>query len=231
MWSLDPYKLVRLLEDEVRQLREEGRDVSGLVKKLRKAGLSIRRLLALYKEMQALPLSPSFRYVEPSDLANIRRLRPSGPRRLSLDLSWKELSNKILGGWLGRCIGCMIGKPVESWRRSRIKERLKEAGEYPLKSYFPEEAFTAEELTDWRLRLTRGRISRVERDDDVDYTVLALKLVGKKGCVFSTEDMGREWLSSLPYLAVYTAERCAYRNLVLGLKPPETAVYLNPYRE
>ncbi|RLE97769.1 MAG: ADP-ribosylglycohydrolase family protein, partial [Thermoprotei archaeon] len=29
----------------------------------------------------------------------------------------------------------------------------------------------------------------------------------------------------------YTAERAAYRNLVIGLKPPETATFLNPYRE
>lgn len=44
-------------------------------------------------------------------------------------------------------------------------------------------------------------------------------------------DVGETWLHLLPYLQVYTAERAAYRNLVNGLQPPETATYVNPYRE
>ncbi|MGQ9691695.1 MAG: hypothetical protein ACUVQY_10675, partial [Thermoproteota archaeon] len=48
---------------------------------------------------------------------------------------------------------------------------------------------------------------------------------------FETLDVGEMWLERLPYHMVYTAERVAYRNLVNGLKPPETALNLNPYRE
>jgi ADP-ribosylglycohydrolase len=44
-------------------------------------------------------------------------------------------------------------------------------------------------------------------------------------------NVGEAWLRLLPYLQVYTAERAAYRNLVNGLEPPETATYMNPYRE
>ena len=43
--------------------------------------------------------------------------------------------------------------------------------------------------------------------------------------------MAGEWLSHLPFWKVYTAERVAYANLVNGLSAPETALYLNPYRE
>ena len=38
-------------------------------------------------------------------------------------------------------------------------------------------------------------------------------------------------MTSLPYLGVFTAERAAYRNLVDGLNPPASAIYMNPYRE
>src|SRR5205823_6635998 len=48
---------------------------------------------------------------------------------------------------------------------------------------------------------------------------------------FTAAHVGHAWQMKLPYLLVYTAERVAYRNLVDGLTPPETASYRNPYRE
>jgi len=47
----------------------------------------------------------------------------------------------------------------------------------------------------------------------------------------TSEQIADEWLSHLQYASVYTAEREAYRNLADHLPIPETAVYLNPYRE
>ena len=41
----------------------------------------------------------------------------------------------------------------------------------------------------------------------------------------------RRLAALLPFRAVYTAERAAYRNLVGGLAPPATARHRNPYRE
>jgi ADP-ribosylglycohydrolase len=39
------------------------------------------------------------------------------------------------------------------------------------------------------------------------------------------------WLAYLPAGRVFTAERVAYRNLLLGLSPPDTARRRNPFRE
>jgi ADP-ribosylglycohydrolase len=39
------------------------------------------------------------------------------------------------------------------------------------------------------------------------------------------------WLQHLPYHCTYTAERAAYRNFVNGIWPPDSARYMNPYRE
>jgi ADP-ribosylglycohydrolase len=69
------------------------------------------------------------------------------------------------------------------------------------------------------------------RDDDIDYTIINLHLLKNSGFKFTVSDVGNAWLNNLPYLKVYTAERVAYRNLVNGLAPPETATYMNPYRE
>jgi ADP-ribosylglycohydrolase len=69
------------------------------------------------------------------------------------------------------------------------------------------------------------------RDDDMDYSLIALHLLEQYGPDFTTTNVGHVWQTKLPYLLVYTAERVAYRNLVDGLAPPETATYRNPYRE
>jgi ADP-ribosylglycohydrolase len=67
--------------------------------------------------------------------------------------------------------------------------------------------------------------------DDLTYTVLALRLVERRGPGFTTEDVAQAWLDELPAGRVFTAERVAYRNLLLGYTPPQTALRANPFRE
>ncbi|MBW8699977.1 hypothetical protein MBT84_10265 [Streptomyces sp. MBT84] len=147
-----------------------------------------------------------------------------------------ELADRILGGWLGRIAGNMLGKPVEQgdlWTRERIDRYLRQASALPLTDYLPEPATETDgfELRpEWR-QCVRGRIHGSCRDDDVDYAILGLDLLETHGFDFSTEQVGDLWLLRLPYLQTFTAERVAYRNLANGLKPPVTATYDNPYQE
>jgi ADP-ribosylglycohydrolase len=67
--------------------------------------------------------------------------------------------------------------------------------------------------------------------DDLTYTLLALRLVERVGPDFTTEDVAQAWLDELPAGRVFTAERIAYRNLLLGYTPPQTALRANPFRE
>ena len=48
------------------------------------------------------------------------------------------LENRILGGWLGRAAGCLLGKPVEKIPRHGIKEMLLSNGTWPLTDYITE---------------------------------------------------------------------------------------------
>ncbi|MBO7384797.1 MAG: ADP-ribosylglycohydrolase family protein [Clostridia bacterium] len=68
-------------------------------------------------------------------------------------------------------------------------------------------------------------------DDDTNYTCLYQQLVEKYGRDFTSDDVCSIWLSRQPITAYCTAERVAYRNMVMGLRPPYTATYENPYRE
>ncbi|WP_343997366.1 ADP-ribosylglycohydrolase family protein [Streptomyces thermocarboxydovorans] len=147
-----------------------------------------------------------------------------------------DLADRILGGWLGRIAGNMLGKPVERgdvWTRQRIDRYLRQTGALPLTDYIPEpltESMGRDLRPEWR-DCVRGRIHGSCRDDDVDYAVLGLDLLETYGFGFTTEQVGDLWLLRLPYLQTFTAERAAYRNLANGLRPPLTATYDNPYQE
>ena len=135
---------------------------------------------------------------------------------------------------LGRCAGCLLGKPVEGWHRDRLFAALKKTDDFPVKNYFLARTVKAGggPHAGWKLEdCTRGHIRCMERDDDIDYTILGVHYLKTYGRKFTTENVAHEWLNRLPYELVYTAERAAYRNLVLGLPLDEAATYRNPYRE
>jgi len=229
---MDIKELKRLFLDEIKEKEEEGCNVS-FFKDFDLEVLSEDSLLNLYNMLSGLKPSENFLYIEPSSLDEIKKYRPDGPRKLNISLSEEVLKDKILGGILGRCAGCLLGKPVEGWRREDIEEYLSLASVEELNYYFPyleseEEPFKRiKQVKTW----TAGNIDRMVRDDDIDYTILGLHILETYGDTFTTEDIANEWLTHLPYLLVYTAERVAYRNLVNGIEPPKTATFMNPYRE
>jgi len=230
--------LRQLTEDEIIQRREEGCDVSGFEDALN-ALLpgDIAGLEYLYRALDSLAPKADCPYVEPSTFDGIRAARPEGVRRMEIPHDDEALLDRIYGAWLGRCAGCTLGKPVQpvvhDWNRRSIEEYLRLADAYPLDDYFPVLDPFPDRLVlygDYR-ETTRGNIKYMARDDDIDYTILGLRHFEDYGLGFRTEDVASSWLSNLPYMKVYTAERAAYRNLVNGIRPPQTARYRNPYRE
>ncbi len=225
MKNLDYLKT--LLKQEIIQRREEGCDVDSFEEKLEKLKGDEENLWKFYKELSLLTPMPGFPYEEPSLWEELRE-QISLPGVLPLPPE-EVLQDKILGAWLGRCAGCMLGKPVEGWSRGKIEENLRRIGEYPLSYYFPLEFFP--QPNPYIKSLVRENIKKGERDDDTDYTIFNLHLLEVYGRDLTTQDIGRELLEHFPYYLVYTAEREAYRNLVIGLEPPETSLFLNPFRE
>jgi ADP-ribosylglycohydrolase len=133
---------------------------------------------------------------------------------------------------LGRAAGCALGKPVEGWPKSRIDGYLKKANALPLDDYIPYiEEGSSDDLYGLRKGSTRGNITYMERDDDMDYPVLGLLILEQKGMDFTPRGMATNWLGRMPYQLLYTAESAAYRNFVYNIWPPESAMYRNPYRE
>ncbi|MBM4086721.1 MAG: ADP-ribosylglycohydrolase family protein, partial [Planctomycetes bacterium] len=227
---------LNLLRQEIAQRREEGCDVTAVETALGLATQSGKPLAqaeldGLWAQLQAMEHKLGCPYVEPSDLAGIRAQRPQGIRKQRLGLSDDELFDKTYGAWLGRSAGCQLGKAVEGWTRAKIRDYLTLMREYPLADYFPPPPPDAPPQFRPNVGSCRGKFQSMSRDDDMDYTILGLVMLEKYGLDFKTDDVGTTWQLTMPYQCTYTAERVAYRNLVMGLKPPATALIVNPYRE
>lgn len=171
---------------------------------------------------------------EPSDLDAIRSARPGRPCEPTVPRSQREIADRIHAGWLGRAVGCTLGRPVEGWTHDQIVGYLTAIGETDIVDYLPhgdDVPVDVDRRIGWRKGSCRGHVTMAERDDDLDYTVVNLEVLAEHGHEFRTTDVALAWLDRLPYRATCTAERVAYRNLVLGLAPPATATVRNPYRQ
>lgn len=223
---------------ELQQLREEGKDASSLeeafhaVAALPAGAAKEAAARALYRQAQALPEAAGGR-AEPSALEAIAAFWPEKTSKPAL--TEEALWDKSYGAWLGRCCGCLLGKPVESWKMPRLHEFLKDTDNFPIRGYLRSDLAEALlEKYDHEVHFRYGFINQVEgmpEDDDTNYMLIALKILERYGRGFTPADVAECWMNSLPILHVCTAERLAYRNLSMGLLPPETATYCNPCRE
>ena len=229
------------LETERRQCEEEGKDLAPVEEEwARVAALDLEdpahqpAAQALLDRTIALPVRPDFPYHEPSDLASIRAARPAERVQLPpLRLTDAALRDKAYGAWLGRVSGCLLGKPVEGWRRPRMWGYLKETNRFPLSGYFTLDA-PADVRERYEARPDRCFIDTVDHmpeDDDTNYTTTGLAILQRHGPGFTPLDVAQFWLNEIPLLHTCTAERVAYRNLSLLIPPPASATFRNPYRE
>ncbi|MEO3928956.1 ADP-ribosylglycohydrolase family protein [Micromonosporaceae bacterium B7E4] len=237
-----------LLPHELAASADEGRDVSAVAQRWAAAGGSVLppvsgasaepaspRLRALAAELldecDALP--PAGSAAEPTELAAIRA---SWPTEYGLPTRAPE-PDRVHGGWLGRAVGCLLGKPVEKIPRQGIREILTATGRWPLAGYFTGVGLPAEVAARWPWNRRSAPTSLVENidgmpeDDDLNFALLALRVLETYGREFTSADVAQAWLDWLPGGRVFTAERVAYRNLLLGLAPPATALRHNPFRE
>ncbi len=186
-------------------------------------------------KMASAPFRADWKYVEPSDLPGIFASAPAEKPVLGEVPADEDLLKKLSGAWIGRIAGCLLGKPIEGWRRPTLDPVLKATGNYPMERYICQKEFSDELVEQYHLNRRScfadniGDASPV--DDDTNYTTFAMKLVENYGKNFTASDVMEGWMRWIPILATCTAERAAYRNGALGLLPPETATYKNPYRE
>ncbi|MCX5047485.1 MULTISPECIES: ADP-ribosylglycohydrolase family protein [unclassified Streptomyces] len=240
-----------LIGHELRQAALDGREPSAIAARWRAAGgtqaplragaspepaTRYLRLLAkdLLDELGDLP--SSLEECEPTDLRKIKALCPNWPTATPTSTAPPSPS-RLEAAWLGRAAGCLLGKPVEKLPLEGIRELARSTGNWPLHTYFTARG-VPEDLASrypWNRRSATTSLAEnidgMPEDDDLNYPLLNLLLLQRHGRGFTTTDVAELWLSELPAGRTFTAERVAYRNLLLGLEPPRTARHRNPFRE
>ncbi|EGX59896.1 hypothetical protein SZN_10163 [Streptomyces zinciresistens K42] len=239
-----------LLGHELRQAALDGREPARVAERWRAAGGGEAPLAAgasprpasrclrtlaedLLDELADLP--SGLADLEPTGLARIRAACPAWPAPAASRTV--PAVHRFEAAWLGRAVGCLLGKPVEKLPLGAIRALAAATGNWPLNTYFTARGVPAELLAahPWNRRSAATSLAEnidgMPEDDDLNYPLLNLLLVRRHGRGFSTADVARLWLDELPPGRTFTAERIAVRNLLLGIEPPDTARHRNPFRE
>lgn len=223
-----------LIGFEIEQLKEEGCEPTELADRytrLQMHGAGESEFEALWQLADSLSGTGPMEDAEPSDLELIKAARPDP--RAQLGETPGDLGDAIAGAWLGRCAGCQLGKPVEGWPHWAIRRYLEPDYAFPPDDYIPliPDHDTGIPMHRSADEATRGNFSSMARDDDIDYMIFALANLERNGFDFAAADVAEAWLEGIPANMTYTAERVAYKNLMLGLAPPDSATVQNPFRE
>ncbi|AVZ72464.1 hypothetical protein SLUN_09930 [Streptomyces lunaelactis] len=242
-----------LLGHELRQAEEDGRDATEIRARWQTAGghpappragasptpapPHLRTLaVELLAELSLLP-SP-LTTEEPTDLAMIVTSCPNWPSARDRDgRGGVGEQHPLHAAWLGRAVGCLLGKPVEKLPLSAIRDLARATGNWPLNSWFTAKGLPADLAAahPWNRRSAgtslAENIDGMPEDDDLNYPLLNLLLLQRHGRNFTTAQLAGLWLDELPAGRTFTAERIAYRNLLSGIEPPLTARHRNPFRE
>lgn len=230
-----------LLVIELEQSRDEGKDIfhfkneAHLIASMPDVKWIDREKYAteFFIKLQEAPSADDYPYFEPSAwtdiVANIKDENSRYIAPITKDKNY--LFDKLHGGILGKCIGCLLGKPVEGWSRHKIIYFMTETNNFPIKKYLfdsiNEHHYKKYELSNsWVFP-----IAGMPEDDDINYIIIASKIIKNFGTDFNTFQVAETWTNFLPILRLCTSERIAYRNFVNGIYPPTSAFFCNPYRE
>jgi hypothetical protein len=215
-----------LVRWELLLAEEEGRGASKRERLAKLAqGADEETLLDLYEQALKIPDDPKLDRAEPYDLESIRKLRPKAkqrrfatPRR---DDAW--LYDRLYGAWLGRCAGCTLGGPGETFRphtRERLIKYLTAVSpdEWPINDYMPAHSPSSGLKFSWKMDATRENLRYAPADDDLTHTMMVQIALSelKRPDHFQARDLASAWFRFMPYsLMEGGTGMMAFRNLVL----------------
>src|SRR5262249_45161494 len=134
---------------------------------------------------------------EPEELDAI--LGATGPvPRLGVD------PERLAGAWLGRAVGCVLGKPVENIPREGIREIAQSTGNWPVQGWFTAQGLDPDVAERWpwnrasRTTSLAENIDGIPEDDDLNFTMLGVLLLERSGRRFDALDVAKLWLDYLP---------------------------------
>ncbi|MGV9882905.1 ADP-ribosylglycohydrolase family protein [Streptomyces sp. NPDC003006] len=226
-----------LIGHELHQAEHEGRDISSVRARWLAAGGHPAPPRAGASPAPAPPRLRALAEQLLDELAPAPTEPPPPPAPEPAVAAPGDLRERLHAAWLGRAVGCLLGKPVEKLPLDGIRGLAKATGNWPLTTWFTERGLppALKERYPWNRRSAATSLAEnidgMPEDDDLNYPLLNLVLLQRHGKSFTTADVAGLWLDELPAGRTFTAERVAYRNLLQGIEPPHTATHRNPFRE
>ena len=159
------------------------------------------QIMKSLKEAPIIPEHVYHSYEHPSEWEDVKSTMPAAAGYKPLS-GWNiDYPERIYHGWVGQIAGGSFGTAIEGYTGERIQQVYGEVKGYLI----PPET----------------------TNDDVVYELLLLDVYEKMGKGITSEVLADEWVKKLPYGV--SAEGAALRNLNLGIYPPESGSFLNPY--
>jgi len=159
------------------------------------------RIMKALKEAPRIADHPYHSYEHPASWQDTKAAMPAAEGYEPYS-GWKdEYTRRIYQGLVGQLAGGSFGTAIEGYTGERIRQVYGDVRGYLI----PPET----------------------TNDDVVYELLLLDVYGKIGKGITSAALGDEWVKKLPYGV--SAEGTALRNLNLGIYPPESGSFLNPY--
>ncbi len=125
------------------------------------------------------------------------------PEPVEVDVESETFRDQIRASWLSQLIGAAFGTMVEGYTSENLYATYGEVRDY----------------------LRRPGTY----NDDITYELAFLKAFKQYGYEVTSEQIALEWIGLIP--AGWSAEEMALRNIRVGIMPPESAAYLNPFNE
>jgi ADP-ribosylglycohydrolase len=202
---------------------KQGHVTDGLLDQLKRVPDSYDALVEFARRIDHLPLRKAWKYVEPSELDEIRReCDPRRPHGILPGLRREGLDARIEHAFLCSVAGCILGKPLEiDPTLDELKACGEAIGEWPIQNYISQ-AFIDKlgKSHNSAVETVREKIRYVAPDDDLNYTTLGMLLIEEKGSAFTRTDVMQKWLHNLPICWTWGPERLEL--LKAGLHSLET---------
>lgn len=169
----------------------------------------------------AMPAMPD----EPEDLSAI--WSQCDPSRSTEPVALDDAADRVRAAWYGSVVGCHLGKPFEiATSLFVIREALEKHGEWPLNDYPSKEAILdlPWQQPQWP-ELVKDQITHVAADDDMNYSVLGMQVLERKGHHFTGDDVASMWRWNLPIRITFGPERAFMAVLAAAaLEPTGSAI-------
>jgi ADP-ribosylglycohydrolase len=146
------------------------------------------------------PKHPFHAFEHPEEWADVRNAMGNvQDEPYAIDRS--ALPERIYQGWLGQLSGGSFGTALEGYTGTQLAKMYGEVREY----------IAPPETT----------------NDDVVYELVFLDVFERMGKNIASRDLGLEWIKQIPF--GWSAEWVALRNLSMGIFPPYSGSFQNPY--